>query len=497
MAWLTWIALGGAALLGCNSKDAVIGAGGASSGGASSGGGHGAGGAGGNGGSGGGLTGVWARGYGAPDNKSTPRGLAVDPTGNLVLAGDLIDTVNFGGDDLVGGGDALNAEIFVVRLNPLGGHLWSKELGGAADNRVFALALSGANPVLAGAYHDGAVDLGCGALTIVDEFNDLFVAGLDTDGGCLWDLSAGAPSAESEAYDVAVDPSGGVLVAGTFQDAIDFGQGTLSSAGSNDVFVAKLDQGGGPPWNKRYGDLEYQRGLRVAAASQDSVLVAGEFTSEVDFSDAGNEPLFAEANPDLFLAALGSGGGHLWSRKFMKSGAGSLFVLAGDPGGDTVIAGTFYGRIDLGEGPVQAAATDVFVARLNPEGGLRWGRTIPPTGTLIPTDAVVDAAGDVILALSLTGTANFGGMTIASTGTCMGAAQCNDIVLVKIARDDGAYLGIRQLGGEGDEIPHALALTPGGGLVMTGVSDGVLDFGGGVSANGGLFVVMFDPWVSP
>ena len=57
-------------------------------------------------------------------------------------------------------------------------------------------------------------------------------------------------------YSITVDGSGNVYTTGSFQDSVDFdpGVGTynLSSNGSNDIFVQKMDESGNFLWAKSF-----------------------------------------------------------------------------------------------------------------------------------------------------------------------------------------------------------------------------------------------------
>ena len=91
---------------------------------------------------------------------------------------------------------------------------------------------------------------------------------LTTDSGDVraQDLNAISVAATTNAGDVdvafATQPvsvsansnSGDVLVTGRFPTAVDFGDGVLASAGSDDVFVARMDYFGSPIWSNRFGD---------------------------------------------------------------------------------------------------------------------------------------------------------------------------------------------------------------------------------------------------
>ena len=57
-----------------------------------------------------------------------------------------------------------------------------------------------------------------------------------------------------EAYGIATDGTGNVVVTGKFQGNVDFGGGALTSEGGSDIFVAKFDAYGNHLWSQRFGD---------------------------------------------------------------------------------------------------------------------------------------------------------------------------------------------------------------------------------------------------
>ncbi|HAF67779.1 MAG TPA: hypothetical protein DCL16_01555, partial [Acidimicrobiaceae bacterium] len=52
---------------------------------------------------------------------------------------------------------------------------------------------------------------------------------------------------------VAVDGSGNVYTTGNFQDTVNFGGGNVTSAGSYDAFVTKLNAAGAHQWTTTFG----------------------------------------------------------------------------------------------------------------------------------------------------------------------------------------------------------------------------------------------------
>ena len=79
---------------------------------------------------------------------------------------------------------------------------------------------------------DGASLFGAGA--------DIFVAKLSASGEVISAQDFGG-SLTQFGRAVCVDSSGVPIVTGAYADTIDFGQGLFSSAGGNDLFIARID----------------------------------------------------------------------------------------------------------------------------------------------------------------------------------------------------------------------------------------------------------------
>ena len=108
---------------------------------------------------------------------------------------------------------------------------------------------------------------GTNVLTSAGSNSDLFVAKLDSSGGSWhWARSTGGTNQPDSANALAVSQQGSVFVAGHFRGTASFGTNSLvSTSGSQDVFVAKLDLDGNWLWARAAG-----RGPRSAGAGRAS-----------------------------------------------------------------------------------------------------------------------------------------------------------------------------------------------------------------------------------
>ena len=103
-----------------------------------------------------------------------------------------------------------------------------------------------------------------------------------------------------QAYDIAVDASGGVFVTGQFSDTAAMYPSdsslSLTSVGRSDVFVLKLDSNGDFLWGQRFGGADHDLGYGVAGGGDGGVVVTGNFYSEtVNTGLAGSDGMLGGA----------------------------------------------------------------------------------------------------------------------------------------------------------------------------------------------------------
>jgi hypothetical protein len=193
----------------------------------------------------------------------------------------------------------------------------------------------------------------------------------------------------------------------------------------------------------------------------------------------------------------------LWSRPF-----GS--VVATDRAGNAIVAGSFSGTLELGEGSLTAmGGTDVYVAKLTSDGVLAYAVALggavdetasslavgrdgsavvsgPGLGTVkldrvgevmwerdFNGEIAIDSRGNVVTVGALSGSASFGGEVLESAGG-------KDIFVAKLDAA-GAHVFSRRFGDPSAlQYAEAVAIDPRDDILVSGVLDGTVDFGGGV-----------------
>jgi hypothetical protein len=129
-------------------------------------------------------------------------------------------------------------DVVVVRLSQNGDVVAQRRFGDASSQIPFAAASVGGDLVIAGGFQ-GTLDLGATSLESSGE-DDVFVMRLDAALDPVWARRFGSASGSDSATSVAVDPSGDVVIAGTFEGTVSFDGVDVQAVDGVDLFVAKL-----------------------------------------------------------------------------------------------------------------------------------------------------------------------------------------------------------------------------------------------------------------
>jgi putative cell wall-binding protein len=288
-------------------------------------------------------------------------GMSVLADGSAIITGYFSGAATFGATTLISAG---LSDVFVAKIDAGGTWVWAKSAGGTSSDVGWGVsALADGSAIITG-YFSGAATFGATTLISVDR-GDVFVAKVGADGAWMWATSAFGADGDS-GYGVSVLADGSAIVTGQFQVTLTFGATMLISAGSSDVFVAKVDAGGAWVWATSAGGTESDSGNAVSVLADGSAIVTGHFSGTATF---GATTLISAGGADVLVAKIAADGTRVWATS--AGGTGNDFgrgvsVLAD---GSTIVIGSFEGAATFGATTlISAGGEDLFIAKIAADG---------------------------------------------------------------------------------------------------------------------------------
>lgn len=228
---------------------------------------------------------------------SSAREIIIDNIGNLNIVGSFDGTVNFGPFSLTSYGCE---DIFVAKLDSNGNFLWVNQAGGTSRDFGDGISLDEINNVyITGSFKN---DANFGSYSIDSHGNDdIFVSKLDSSGNWEWVIEAGSTDSDGGKGITIDGVNSNVYVTGSFESVANFGSYSLTSSGSDDIFVAKLDNDGNWQWLAGAGGESQDKGSSIALDDENNCYITGYFKETSTFS---SQIINSFGNSDIFVAKL-------------------------------------------------------------------------------------------------------------------------------------------------------------------------------------------------
>ncbi len=292
-------------------------------------------------------------------------GIAVDASGNVYTTGLFSSTADFDpGAGIFNLTPSGSTDIFVQKLDFAGNFVWAKRMGGTAADEGLEIAVDGPGNIYCTGIFSGTADFdpGAGVTNLTSVGNrDIYVQKLDSTGNFQWAKSMGS-SLQDSGNGIAVDGSGNVYTTGSFQGTADFDPGAgvmnVTSAGSFDIFVQKLDASGNFVWAKVMGGTGSDGGIGIAVDGSGNAHATGYFNDTVDFDPgAGTSNLTSAGGNDAFVQKLDTSGNFVWAAGLGGTGLEFGTDLAVDGSGNVYATGQFEVTVDFDPGAGTANLT--------------------------------------------------------------------------------------------------------------------------------------------
>jgi hypothetical protein len=326
--------------------------------------------------------------------------VGIDPQGSVLVAGIFASAIQIGPMMYTSTGAR---DIFLVKLSPDGVVVWSQTFGDAGSDGCGGLDVDSSGQVALTGWFMGDIDFGSGTLNAGPGIN-AFVARFDSAGNVN---AANVFGGGGDAFPrgVVAHDSGDISMVGHFQGDIALTQSHVS-AGSNDIFAARLDENASLRWSVAFGNTGADRLIDVAEDAAENLVVVGNF--ELDLSLGSNISVTSAGDDDALLAKLGAGDGSTrWARGFGDASEQWAHSVAVDAGDNVHLTGHYQTSIDFGGGALggDVLQRNLYVARLDADGNHVASRGFPLNGSQAPAllgfpgqrTIAVDPAGNVLL----------------------------------------------------------------------------------------------------
>ena len=282
---------------------------------------------------------IWAKGYGNYHEDGVT-GIVTDTSGNIYMTGYFGSTfVDFDATTLTSAG---GKDVFLVKYDSSGNLQWEKRAGGSGDDAAGALAIDpSGNLIIAGYFIGSTCIFGATTLTNAGlATTDGFLAKYTPTGSVVWANRVGG-SADDKATSVATDTAGNIYMGGYFNSpVISLGGASFTNAGSTDGFLVQCNPAGSIIWANQVGGNDADEVTSVATDIAGNIYAGGYFASAT--LAVGTTTLTNNGSYDIFLAKYSpSAGNTIWARNAGGSGSDYSNTIATDAKRSMYIAGYF------------------------------------------------------------------------------------------------------------------------------------------------------------
>ncbi|CAD5273436.1 MULTISPECIES: IPT/TIG domain-containing protein [unclassified Imperialibacter] len=354
---------------------------------------------------------IWVKQIGGAEYEF-PTTIIVDQLGNSYLAGVSSDRPLF--DGIPKGQPGRN--LFVTKLNASGDVAWVKTFASNSSQMPSFNSMASdqaGNLYLAGGFAE-SLSIGSSSL-ISNGGTDLLIMKLNSaSGDLLWAKNMGGDSNDFGSA-IEINANHELFLAGAFFETTHLGDKSLTSFGSLDAFVAKLDAEGDPIWVKQLGGSNYDNVYSLAADNQGNLYGVGYFTGQATL---GSVSIAGQGNEDILIAKFGTSSGDL---VWVKTEGGYNYDNARsvdlDNNGNIYVTGYFSTSAfdDFGL-TTEMNSRDAFVAKYNPSGEILWAQKAGGPGDDYGQALAVGANGIVHITGSFTESVTFGSTALTSFG---------------------------------------------------------------------------------
>lgn len=343
----------------------------------------------------------------------------LDPEGNVVIGGGQFDSSYFNGSS-ISQVKTKYSGAFISKFDKNDGHsIWRKTVN-SSGSHVFGLECDHLGNVYATGQFSWKTDFdpGVGEFFLQGGFNEMFVLKLNSNGDFVW---ARLMKGSSHPWQLELGTDR-VYISGTFQNQLIVSQDTLSSKGSNDIFILKLNTDGSSVWAKSYGGTSTESNRSLMVDENENIYLGGTFAGTVLF-DSTLQSLSASQLTDGYLLKIDKDGKVDWLKQFEGVTVMGIDVNLNN---HIFLTGEFSGTVDFdpsssSDTKTSAGSTDAYVVKLDIQGRYYWSAVFGGVNNEKSWSIAADSADNVVLGGSFYSQTDFTPGVVGGSKTSLGS----------------------------------------------------------------------------
>lgn len=354
---------------------------------------------------------------------------------------------------------------YISKHDTNGNIIWAVKIGDSGYNQGNSVFIdSNSNIYITGYYQDTA-DFNPSATEVFNMTStgvyDVFVLKLDNNGNFIWAKSFGGTSVDM-GLDI-VAGSNEVYVSGRYQGTIDLDPGAntsnVTSNGSLDAFLLKLDENGDFLWGNSFGGTSNERAESIGLDSLGNVIALFFYNGTVDFDPSASvSNLTSAGGSDAAIVKFDANGNFIWAKGMGGTSTEEPSKLVIDSNDNIITTGYFSGIADFDPSGAIANLTatgsfNVFVSKLDEDGNYIWAKAIKSDVNCDAKGIAIDSNNNILVNGLFSGITDFNPDSVIINNVTSNGG--NDVFVTKLDENGNFIWGITA-GGYGNDLARGV-----------------------------------------
>jgi hypothetical protein len=393
-----------------------------------------------------------ATGLGSAGFSETGRTVAIDPFGNIYIAGNFKNTIDFdpSANTLNLTANNSNEDIYIAKYTNAGQLLWAKNIGGSGNCKVFDIIADSTYCIIAGSFI-GTTDFDPSAAVVSKTYagggiyGDCFFEKLDSAGNYQYVKTIGS-SMNDAMKAITLDADNNIYIAGFVGATADMNPGSAVFNITNtstywNTFISKFDLNGNFTYAKQIKG-NGSNPFDICLDKNNTIYITGEFSAACYFNPLSTTlSLTPGGTSSFYIAKYTNNGLYINAVKNDGTGLVSAQQIKVDADLNMYVAGFFSNTADFllgtGSASYNGGLGKGFVVKYDSTFVYKWVNVFGNGGTFNPAYAMeLDAANNVYV------TGRFNGTNVDFDGSANTAnlSATNRTAFIAVYNKQGDYL---------------------------------------------------------